>query len=277
MYRHMRRSNSLVPILAFIIACLAIVSGPAATTGADQADEKKGRGGGFDLFVTDDKQTNFEFKGDFALPAGFFDKGSARFEGRVPLKGTPLKTFRSYKVGTTDTIVQRKSTPQLGSSYDSSSTIEIELVALSLESVQPIEVTAGGKTQLWDVKLQVSPSRRSSGKATIAQRSERGGVFSSELTVLGLFKFTRHGDRAERELDLGKKKLGRAQLEALTLRANNVPWERKAPEDVLVVRGLSDGIFVGVENGRRVSFSEESRLVNHGVIPALRTALEPAR
>lgn len=250
MYRHIRRFNSRGPILALVIACLAFVSGPGTAMGSDQQEEKQGRGGGFDFFVTDGKRTTFEFKGASALPAGFFDKDSARFEGPVSLQGSPIRTFRGHAVGNTDTIVQRKSMPKLGPPYPSRGTAELEVVALSLDSVRPLQVKAGGKIQLWDVKLRLSPNRPSSGKATIVQRSERGGVFSSELTILGLVKFIRRGDGAERELDLGTRELEPSQLQAFTLHATNVPWERKAPKGVLVVQDLSDDFYAGVLNGK---------------------------
>lgn len=241
MYRLIRRSGLLGPILALVIACLVIVSGFAGTSDADQEEGRKGHGG-FDFFVTDSQKTSFGFQDDTALPAGFFDKDSARFEGRVVLQGSPLKKFRGRPVGKTDTILERKSMPKLGPPYPSRGTTELEVVALSLKSMQPIQVQVGGKIQLWDLELQLSPNRPSSGKATIVQRGERGGSFSSDLTVFGLLKFIRRGDGAERTLDFGKDR-AEARSQALTLRASDVPWERRPPEGVLVVSGLSDDFF----------------------------------
>lgn len=258
--------GALAPLLALAVVSLAVAAGPAVAGSPDQEEAKKyGQGGGYDLFVTDAKGTHFDFKGDFALPAGFFDKDSEPFEGQVALQGVPIKTFKGYKVGRTDTIVQRKNTPNFGSSYPSEAKIELEIVALSLQSGRPIQVKSYGKTQLWDVKFQLSSSRPSPGKATIIQRNERGGSFSSELTIYPSITFTRQGDRAEKTLDLGVKLPGQAQPQALTLRATDVPWERQAPRGALEVPALSDGVFVGASNRQIIPFDEESFRARHRI------------
>lgn len=213
----------------------------------------------FDFFSTDAKTTRFQFQGRSAIPAGFFAEGSSVFAGSVAFKGVPLGSFRGHKTGKTDTIVERKSMPDTHSPFPSSGKTDIELVALSLQSTHPIKVQIGGKTQLWDVRVQLSPSRPSTGSMQITQRNSRGGDASSELTVYPLFIFTKHGGHEEKRLDLGGQNSADKNLEGLTLRATGMPWVRTAPAGALVVQGLSGNFFI-------VQGTEKSNLAQHGYI-----------
>jgi hypothetical protein len=65
------------------------------------------------------------------------------------------------------------------------------LVALSLKSTDPIAVQVGTISELWDVEVEVSPSRPSTGEMLIAKYDENGGEFYSEFVVYPLFRFTR--------------------------------------------------------------------------------------
>lgn len=207
-----------------------------------------------DFFTTISEGTYFDFTGEFALPAGFFDRGSDRFEGRVQFKGIPIQTFQDYKVGDTDSIVERKSMPKLRPPFPSRGTIKVELVELSLASVQPIQIRIGKRIQRWNVKLLLSSQRPSSGEMTIVQENERGGVFNSEFRVFPVLKFERLGDGAERALDVGKMNPGPEGAKNITLHAESVPWETRPPKDSLRQSG---GFFAGVKGGQPVQ-------MNHG-------------
>ena len=112
------------------------------------------------------------------------------------------------------------------SSGSRSQSVSIELAALSLESTTPIRVQVGKEWQRWNVKLGLSPSRKSAGTMTIMRRSEKGGTFDSEFTVYPVFTFTRVGDGAERSLDVGSMKLEEKSIQKITLRAVGVPWSQ---------------------------------------------------
>ncbi|HXO43439.1 MAG TPA: hypothetical protein VN999_18460 [Thermoanaerobaculia bacterium] len=199
----------------------------------------------FDFFRTDPRETHFKFEGALAIPAGFFGEGSGAFKGTVALKGVPLGTFRDHKTGAADVIVERKSTPRLEPPFPSSGKTATELVALSLESVKPIAVRTKGKTQNWDLKVQLSTSRASTGTMTITQRSAQGGgVVSTQLTVYPLFTFVPQGGGQEKRLDVGALKLKPASEAALTIRARNVSWV-PCPPGARKVPDLSDNICVG--------------------------------
>src|SRR3954469_247377 len=98
----------LSQLITFAIALALIGAGYSSALGAS-AESKRvaptNHISNFDFFTTEPKGTYFEFAGELALPAGFFDRDSARFEGRVPFKGAPIGTFQGHKVGNTDTVV----------------------------------------------------------------------------------------------------------------------------------------------------------------------------
>jgi hypothetical protein len=213
---------------------------------------------GFDFFRTNAKTTSFQFREGSAIPAGFFAEGSSAFMGSVAFKGVPLGSFRDHKTGNADTIVERKSMPDLHSPFPSSGKTDVELVALSLQSTRPIKVQVGRKTQLWDVRVQLSPSRASTGTMQITQRNSRGGDASSELTVYPLLIFTRRGGNEEKRLDLGDPNSADKGMAGLTLRATGMPWVRTAPAGALVVQGLSGNFFI-------TQGTEKAKLAWHGI------------
>src|SRR5205809_3243812 len=112
----------------------------ACATASFAQDRAAAREGHFDFFRTVADNTQFDFRGDHAIPAGFFGEGSRRFEGTVFFRGIPLGTFRDHCVGNADTIMERKRAVHLGPPFPKSEKTEIELVALSLKSTVPIQV-----------------------------------------------------------------------------------------------------------------------------------------
>jgi hypothetical protein len=188
---------------------------------------------GLDYFHTVAAGGAFDFSGELALPAGFFDEGSARFTGKLAFKGVPLGRYEGKETGDADTVVARRDMPQLGPKFPSRGSARIEIVALSLQSVRPIQVRVGRKVQTWSVKIALSTGRPSTGKMEIVQTSDRGGTFSSEFTIYPVLTFTRKGDGVERTLDVGKLQLSPATEKRLTLRATGAPWSVKAPPNAV--------------------------------------------
>src|SRR3954469_1677838 len=94
---------------------------------------------GFDLFETDPEQTVFRFEDQATIPANFFDDGSAPFQGDVAFGGVPLNRFQGHDVGDADTVVQRPQASPLAPPFPDETTGPIELIDLSLVSMQPIE------------------------------------------------------------------------------------------------------------------------------------------
>jgi hypothetical protein len=226
---------------------------------------------GFDLFETDPSATVFSFREEFTIPPNFFDQGSAPFQGDVTFGGVPLNTFQNRDIGDTDTVVQRPQNAVLAPPFPAQTEIPLELVALNLQSVQPIQVDVRGTIQLWDVRAGLSQAQRSPGAMRIVQTEELGGAFDSALRVFPRFDFTRLSDGTTRTIDVGEMQLSQQSQQKLTLSASNVPWRAGCVPPALVVLGMNDGFCPNFEiQGRKpeVPAIERAALARHGVYPA---------
>jgi hypothetical protein len=266
-----------------IVAAVAGLSAGAVSAQQPAPVEASSTAIGFDFLSTVAAKTSFAFEGAFVIPANFFADGSRPFSGRVAFKGVPIGTFREQKVGNTDTVVERKSMPALRVGGEGRT--EIELVALSLASVDPIRVQIGGRTELWDVKVQPSPSHPSTGTLAIRQVSKEGGTAISELTVYPLFTFVARKEGTQKQLDVGRQQLPPTAAGALTLRATNIPWARRCPAGNVVLPGQNDNFCIGVTAKAGVAttrsptgnrgFAEQSQLASHGLLPAVALLAAP--
>ena len=95
--------------------------------------------GGIDTWITT-TGTHFDFDQE-PLPAGFFCPGSQPFTGRIDLLGVPVATGKPGELGRTDTIVQRLDDAVFNKR--GVATTRIQIKALSLQSVKPIETACG--------------------------------------------------------------------------------------------------------------------------------------
>ncbi len=82
-------------------------------------------------------------------------------------------------------------------------TIPIEIVALSLQSAQPITVTYNGgmDPELWDVQVCLSDSGQQQGSMTIRKTHANGGNFDSTLPETPKLIFVREVDSEVRVID----------------------------------------------------------------------------
>ncbi|MEX0832268.1 MAG: hypothetical protein WD276_00105 [Actinomycetota bacterium] len=241
-----RRRARLKPAVALILALLWSL---LPTMPAQAAPI----GPGFDLFHTDPGTTNLDF-GPNPIPTDFFGPNSDPFNGNVRFAGKPLETFMGNNVGDTDTIVQRDA-----SNPNPLDTVPIEIVALSLVSMQPITVTYnGGQNQeLWNVNAGLGPNMQQPGQITINMPTGVGGTFDSQLPVVPRLTFTRLSDGSTRTLDPGVH----------VLVAAGVPWRTGCQLPALHVPGLNDG-FCPSYDGNKLLTVEQSPIVDHGVYPA---------
>src|SRR4051795_3287995 len=115
-----------------IIAALTVLAA-SADAGAQAAPQ-------FSLFQTDPSQNVFRFVGRSAIPAGFFAPDSQMFEGAANFGGDPLVEFQGQDVGKADTVIERAADASPGPDGMPGEPAPIELKALSLVSVAPIEV-----------------------------------------------------------------------------------------------------------------------------------------
>jgi hypothetical protein len=112
-----------------------------------------------------------------------------------PTGPTAIMTGDPIGPGNTDTIVQRF-TP--GPPPGQSATIPIELVALSLQSVQPVLIDLGMGPQPYDLHIGLQSGNPSQGQMTINHDGLLGGgTFDSEFVVNSLLTFSPTGGGAD--------------------------------------------------------------------------------
>lgn len=217
---------------------------------------------GFDLFETSPQQTAFQFREpDSQIPQDFFGPGSDPFQGTVYFGGVPLETFGGHMIGDADTVVSRNN------EFDPNnpSPVPIELVALSLHSVQPIMVTYNGgqNPEHWQVMAGLS-SQPSTGLMNINQESEQGGTFDSFFDVFPVFTFRRSPDGQTKTLDASN-----IDPTLVEFQAEDVPWRRGCKLPAQAVKGLNDGFCPSFTTaGQKRLTVEQAQLAAHGVYPA---------
>ncbi len=175
-----------------------------------------------------------------AIPADFFEPGSEPFDGLVAMVG-----------GGTDTLV-RRSAPVVcpGTAIPRPcDVVDIEIVELSLRSIQPITVSTAGGAALsdWDVRVGLSNIGSSGLDGLTASRTNsNGGLFDAHIPVLPRLTFTRVDNPTEvRVLDFGEQGLPPIQINFFA-----VPWVVNLnPELQGNVVAPNDGNFVpGIEH-----------------------------
>lgn len=149
-------------------------------------------------------------------PGTFFDFPGL---GVINLQGRPIGP------GTTDTIVRRLEDATLPG-VPSSDTIPLELVALSLQSVAPVNI--GGS--FFDVFVTLDPTAASTGTMTIRHEFADGtpggeGTFDSELDVHFIADFTPVGGGSPFQTVLGQ----------ITLESTGGAWQHIPPPGTLLV------------------------------------------
>lgn len=160
---------------------------------------------GIDLFTTPAGGATWSSFSATPIPADFFAPGSLPFTGDIVFKGEPLNANPPGGIFPTDTIVRRLERADL-TGPGSSDTVPIEIVALSLVSVQPITVMHSGPpfSDLWDVSVCLSQTPAPIGSMTIEKGTCEGGTFTSTLFVQPRLTFTnRDNPSIQRVLDTG--------------------------------------------------------------------------
>ena len=141
------------------------------------------------------------------LPADFFGPGSDPFDGAITnLEGQPLETDPPDVLGQTDMIIRRLDAVTIPAPGGPPQTVDIEIVALSLVSSQPITVTYfGGMVQeLWDVRISMSNFVASFGSLDVESWCCDGGVWNWQplpFYVWPRLTFTRVSDAFSLGLD----------------------------------------------------------------------------
>ena len=170
-----------------------------------------------------------------AIPGNFFEPGSQPFEGEVCLMGQPLGSTAWGDFETADTIIQRTEDP-----FDRCElpdpvgrTIDIEIVALSLQSIEPITVQVFGEDTFWDVYTTLSQAPSPPlGQLTATKEHCNGGTYDSVLFVQPRFTFTKVGGPGvppgtQQVLDTGLEGIPPVQLDQ-----QPHPWALEADPNI---------------------------------------------
>ncbi len=154
------------------------------------------------------------------IPAGFFDHNGRvceAFTGAASFVGT---AFNEGALGQADTIVNRLDDPISPSDpVGTVNSVEIEMSALNMQSVDPITVLCDGEETQWDVLVQLSDTSAPRGTLTATKEYENGGRAESVLFVLPKLVFTNRDDPSiERTLDAGAEGEEPIEFQA------SIPW-----------------------------------------------------
>jgi len=191
---------------------------------------------GFDLFMTDPGSTFVDLTGIGA--------------GIVPLRGNAIGP------GNTDTIVERLDGINPFNVGDTD-TIDIEIVALSLVSVDPITIG----TADFDLDVTLSGNPQVIGSMTITHGQPNGGTFSAVLPVDTIVTLT----------DVSNP-LNTFNVPFIDTFTSNGLWSHfPAAGDQHTVLLPSGGFHPGVDplTGAKTLTLEQTLLAAHGVLPAM--------
>jgi hypothetical protein len=180
----------------------------------------------------------------------------------VDMLGESLNTIKiganDVNVGMTDTIIRRldEATSFGGASQD---TIAIEMVALQLRSIDPVDLSQVGLQGTGELFLTLQ-SNRGPGEPV-------GTASTGEMTID--FAMRQYDSSLEVFYDM---RLGGLDAPILfsgsdTLVSQSVLWSDQPPEDSLLLQGFNDGFTPGVVGGSLFHFPQEGQFFSLGAAP----------
>lgn len=141
-----------------------------------------------DLLDTNGTQFTFGGQGSPPIPQGFFGNGSLQYAGQVTFVGQPIN---QALYGNSSVCTQRPLDPVRPSNpVGTTGTVPIEIVQLSLRSIEPIVVDYGTRQELWDVHVDLSSVPHPQGSMTATKTHANGGTWNAVLPVQARFTFT---------------------------------------------------------------------------------------
>ena len=174
-------------VCALTLAVLAAL--PAAAASVRSIEN------GIDVWHTAGDGTTFVSFDKNPIPKGFFCAKSAAFTGRIVLQGRPLATGTPGELGGADTIVQRLDDATFNGA--GVATTRIQLKALQLESVAPIQTACGA----FNVRVSLNGSQPMT-KMRIIKDNETSGRFVAPLQVQYRVSFFPVGGAPTQRLEL---------------------------------------------------------------------------
>jgi hypothetical protein len=245
--------------LALLLGAVVALCGPGTAVQAEIIQA------GLDFLETDASGNTYENLADLGLLCPPCTIGS---DTTIVLRGIPLVQSPHCPeagLGNVDTIVRRiTDTSDLG--IGDSDTIDIEIVELHLQSIEPFEVHCGANTYYWMLDVALIPGTQPIGTMTITKTHDNGGVFDSDLPVIPYLIFTRVDDCPPTVVCEGPGP-------EINFNATGAPWVHQPPYDILHVPGCTTNFVAGVDGsgGRsmNVGFDEMALLRAHGLLPPL--------
>lgn len=188
---------SRVSIRCLVWGAVVLALAAGAPVFAEEGTIRKG----IDVWSTVAGMTHTSFKKD-PIPAGFFCPASKAFTGTVSLKGVPLATKPAQSLGAVDTVVSRLD----DAAFDAQgvATTRIQLSALSLASVKPIQTECGA----YDVRVSLHGEQPKT-TMRIVRTEARGGRYEAPLALNVKVVFTPvEGSKNERRELVHRVELG---------------------------------------------------------------------
>jgi hypothetical protein len=219
-------------LLLVVLACLVTI--PLASPA--NAQEVLA---GIDLFETDSDNSFADLADLHLLAPGCFVTG----DPMIKLKGIPLldpPICPGNDLGGADTIVRR---PNDTAGLDINPVmIDIEIVEMHLQSVQPFEVDCGGELQQWMLDIEIDPLPQPQGQMFIQKLHPNGGDFQYQpLLIEPRFIFTR--------IDLPPPFIAVEETIPIPLFSNPTPWVYTPEAGSCEVPGCTSNFFPGVDPG----------------------------
>jgi len=138
-------------------------------------------------YRTDKGSLNFR---QTPIPAGFFDFGGRRCESYAGAVRYAGRAINHSDDGWADTIVNRYGDPVAASDpVGTEGSVDIELLAMSLASTEPITVLCDGGPTRWNVGIDLSQAAASRGTLTAVKEHVHGGTAENTLVIYPRFRF----------------------------------------------------------------------------------------
>jgi hypothetical protein len=158
-----------------------------------------------DLWVTESTGESGQDFSAAPIPEGFFDfngRQCGTFDGSASFGGAPIS---EETLGAADTFVDRSGDPiGLSDPVGTTGSVDIEIVALNMRSLEPVTVLCDGEPTEWNVRVDLSETPAPMGSLTATKNFSNGGTAESVLFVMPRLVFTNVDDpTVERVLDVG--------------------------------------------------------------------------
>lgn len=195
---------------------------------------------GVDLLETDPSNTTWDLGNLQSLCPGCSVVGDTI----IPLQGVPFgfsPVCPGEDLGSADTIVRRLS-DTVGLPVGPAP-IQIEIIELQLQSVQPFQVDCQGNLELWVLDVTLEPVPPAPGQMTIFRFDANGGTFQTDvLPVRPLLTFTR--------VDSGPPVVVcEVNVPQINFNGGGAPWTYLPQPGAVDIPGCTSNFFPGLNPG----------------------------